>query len=205
MEEIRIMAFGLFKKKKEETAEIPKIKSGYITLKIKEVINETADAVSIHFEQPETGDIAYKSGQFFTVIADINGKEERRAYSLCSSPVTDANPAVAVKRVEGGLMSNHLNDNAVAGQELKLMEPIGNFTTEFGAGNERHLVLFGGGSGITPLISIAKSALKEEPNSKVSLIYANRNVASIIFKAQVYTEEYRSNNIPLLAKSLLFS
>ncbi|MCE7994349.1 MAG: ferredoxin--NADP reductase [Roseivirga sp.] len=176
------MAFGLFKKKKEAASEAPK-KSGYINLKIKEVVNEIDDAISIHFEQPAAGDIQYQSGQFFTVIADINGKEQRRAYSLCSSPFVDANPAVTVKRVQGGLMSNYLNDNARAGQELRLMEPIGNFTTTFDGSNARHIVLFGGGSGITPLISIAKSALDQEPNSKVSLIYANQNIDSVIFRA----------------------
>ncbi len=186
------MAFGLFKKKKEVSSEAPK-KSGYINLKIKEVVNEIDDAISIHFEQPASGDIQYQSGQFFTVIADINGKEQRRAYSLCSSPFVDANPAVTVKRVEGGLMSNYLNDNAKAGQELRLMEPIGNFTTSFDAGIKRHIVLFGGGSGITPLISIAKSALNQEPDSKVSLIYANRNADSIIFKASLEQMVAESN------------
>ncbi len=178
------MAFGLFKKKKGEATEASK-KSGYINLKIKEVVNEIDDAISIHFEQPASGYIKYQSGQFFTVIADINGKEQRRAYSLCSSPFVDANPAVTVKRVEGGLMSNYLNDNAKAGQELRLMEPIGNFTTGFDSANARHIVLFGGGSGITPLISIAKSALDQEPNSKVSLIYANQNIDTVIFKAKL--------------------
>lgn len=187
------MAFGLFKKKKEAVSEAPK-KSGYINLKIKEVVNEIDDAISIHFEQPATGDIQYQSGQFFTVIADINGKEQRRAYSLCSSPFVDANPAVTVKRVKGGLMSNYLNDNARAGQELRLMEPIGNFTTSFDSGNARHIVLFGGGSGITPLISIAKSALDQEPNTKVSLIYANQNIDSVIFRSVLDQMVAESNN-----------
>lgn len=178
------MAFGLFKKKKEEAKEAPK-KSGYISLKIKEVVNEIDDAISIHFEQPASGKMNYQSGQFLTVIADINGKEERRAYSLCSSPYVDDNPAVTVKRVKGGLMSNYLNDNARAGEELRLMEPIGNFTTDFDASNQRHIVLFGGGSGITPLISIAKSALDQEPETKVSLIYANQHIDSVIFKARL--------------------
>ena len=127
--------------------------------------------------------INYKSGQFFTLIVDINGKQERRAYSLCTSPFVDEHPAVTVKRVDGGLMSNHLGDNLKAGDKIEVMEPIGNFTTNFDAGNERHIVLFGGGSGITPLMSITKSALSQEPNSKVSLIYANRNADSIIFKS----------------------
>ncbi len=176
------MAFGLFKKKKEE---ISAVNTGYLNLKVKEVIRETADSVSIHFEQPETGDIQYKSGQFFTIIVDVNGKEERRAYSLCSSPYTDANPAVAVKRVEGGIVSNYLNDNVNAGDVLKVMEPNGNFTTTFDASNQRHLVLLGGGSGITPLISLVKSALDQEPNTKVTLVYANRNEDSIIFKKNI--------------------
>ncbi len=186
------MAFGLFKKKTEEATEKSSTRTGYVTLKVKEVVNETADAISIHFEQPETGDVTYKSGQFFTVIAQINGKEERRAYSLCTSPFVDKNPAVTVKRVAGGLMSNHLGDNLEAGQSLELMEPIGNFTTEFNENNKRHIVLFGGGSGITPLMSITKSALNQEPNSKVSLIYANRDTQSIIFKSTL--EEMEAAN-----------
>ena len=178
------MAFGLFKKKTGEEKK-SSTRSGYLSLTVKEVVKETADAISIHFHQPEEAPIQYKSGQFFTIIADINGKEERRAYSLCSSPFVDEHPAVAVKRVDGGLMSNYLGDHLKAGDSLKLMEPIGNFVTEFNPSNSRHLVLFGGGSGITPLISIAKSALDQEPNSKVSLVYANRNVESIIFKTKL--------------------
>ena len=172
------MAFGLFKKKENK---VQAVKTGYLNLKVKDVIRETADAVSIHFEQPEGETIDYKSGQFLTLIVNVNGKEERRAYSLCSSPFVDAHPAVAVKKVEGGIVSNYLNESVNVGDIIKLMEPIGNFTTEFSASNERHIVLFGGGSGITPLMSIAKSALDQEPNSKVTLVYANLNKESIIF------------------------
>ena len=147
------MAFGLFKKKKEEGTHT---NSHYLNLKVKEVVRETPDAISIHFEQPASGDISYESGQFFTLIVDINGKKERRAYSLCSSPFTDPNPAVTVKRVQGGLVSNYLNDHLKAGDMMEIMEPMGVFTTSYDAANERHLILFGGGSGITPLMSIAK-------------------------------------------------
>jgi len=186
------MAFGLFKKKQTEKSDIPAVKTGHFNLKVKEVVNETADAISIHFEQPDSGKISYKSGQFFTLIVDIKGKQERRAYSLCTSPFVDDNPAVTVKRVDGGLMSNHLGDNLKAGDVLEVMEPIGNFTTNLNASNERHIVLFGGGSGITPLMSITKSVLSQEPNSKVSLIYANRDTDSIIFKAAL--EKLESDN-----------
>ena len=178
------MAFGLFKKKKQEGGSA-KAQSQFISLHINEVVNETEDAISIHFDQPVDGNVSYKSGQFLTIVANINGSEERRAYSLCSSPFTDDDLAVTVKRVEGGLMSNYLNDNLKAGNTLKLMPPIGNFNTDFDVKNKRHIILFGGGSGITPLISIAKSALDQEPDSKVSLVYANRNINSIIFKSSL--------------------
>lgn len=173
------MAFGLFKKK--EAAE--KIPTGFKKVKVKEVVRETADAVSIHFDPEEKVD--YKSGQFFTVAVNIDGKEERRSYSLCSSPFVDEYPAVAVKRVEGGKVSNYLNEKVSAGDELLLMDPIGNFTTPYSENNKRDVILFGGGSGITPLISIVKSVLDQEPNSKVTLVYANRDENSIIFENDI--------------------
>lgn len=190
------MAFGLFKKKDKEE----KIPTGFSKVKVKDVVRETADAVSIHFEPTEK--VAYKSGQFFTVAVTVEGNEERRAYSLCSSPYVDEFPAVAVKRVDGGKVSNYLNDNVSAGDELLLMDPIGNFTTDFAASNDRHIVLFGGGSGITPLISIAKSTLDQEPNSKITLVYANRNDESIIFKSAIaQLESDRFNVVHVLEES----
>ncbi len=171
------MAFSFFKKKKKEGSS-----EHYHSLKVIEVVSETPDAISIVFAQPEPK-LAYKSGQFLTLIADINGKSVRRAYSLSSSPYTDEHLAVTIKRVEGGLMSNYLNDTVKAGDKIDVMEPMGHFTSEFNASNKRHVVMFGGGSGITPLMSHAKSALTQEPNSIVSLIYANRDIDSIIFKA----------------------
>jgi ring-1,2-phenylacetyl-CoA epoxidase subunit PaaE len=174
------MAFSLFKKKDEKKEE-PKSSQHYFDLTVKQIVQETKDAISIVFEQPATK-INYKSGQFLTLIANINGKDVRRAYSLCSSPFVDADLAVTVKRVDKGLMSNWLPDNLKAGQKLKVMEPMGQFTTEFATTNKRHLVLFGGGSGITPMMSIIKSTLTQEPESICSLIYCNRDIDSIIFK-----------------------
>ena len=97
------MAFSFFKKseKKEPVNAGPH----YFDLKVKEVIPETRDAITIVFEQP-VKKITYKPGQFLTLIASVGGKEVRRAYSLCSSPFTDEDLAVTVKRVENGQMSN---------------------------------------------------------------------------------------------------
>ncbi|HEX9651363.1 MAG TPA: ferredoxin--NADP reductase [Cyclobacteriaceae bacterium] len=160
-----------------------KTNSHYYNLKVKEVVRETEDAISIVFD-PEVN-IDYKSGQFLTIILPFDGKKVRRAYSLCSSPFTDSNPAVMVKRVEGGLMSDYLNTRLKAGDILEVMEPMGNFTTEFSIENKRHIIMFGGGSGITPLISIIKSTLNQEPESILTLIYCNRNIDSVIFRDQL--------------------
>ncbi|MBS1553567.1 MAG: ferredoxin--NADP reductase [Bacteroidetes bacterium] len=175
------MAFGLFKKKKEEKKE--ETGSHYHELKVKNIIQETKDAISIVFEQP-ANKISYKSGQFLTLIVPVQSKEVRRAYSLCSSPFVDADLAVSVKRVDKGLMSNWLPDNLKVGDKIKVMEPMGQFTTEFSKANKRHLVMFAGGSGITPMMSIIKSLLTQEPDSICSLIYCNRDIDSIIFKSQ---------------------
>lgn len=176
------MAFSFFKKGNKEDKGAGTDK--YFNLTIKEIVQETADAITIVFEQPQNR-ISYQSGQFLTLIVPINGKEVRRAYSLCSSPYADDVLAVSIKRVEGGLMSNYLPDNMKVGDQVKIMEPMGVFTTEYNAENKRHLILFAGGSGITPMLSIIKSTLTQEPDSIVSLIYANRNIDSIIFKEEL--------------------
>jgi len=177
------MAFGLFKKseKKEEAHNGPR----YYDLIIKEIIQETRDAFVVVFKQPEGGKIQYKAGQFLTLLATVDGKEVRRAYSLCSSPFVDEDLAVVVKRVESGLMSNFLPDHFKAGDKLKVMEPMGQFVTEFAKDKKRHLVMFAGGSGITPMMSIIKSIMSQEPESICSLIYCNRDVDSVIFKAEL--------------------
>lgn len=177
------MAFSFFKKsdkpeKKEESHGGPK----YFDLKVKDIVHETKDAISIVFEQPADKRIEYKSGQFLTLIAPVQGKDVRRAYSLCSSPFVDQDLAVTVKRVDDGVMSNWLADNLKPGGRLKVMEPMGQFTTEFNKSGKRHLIMFAGGSGITPMMSIIKSILTQEPDSIVSLIYCNRDIDSIIFK-----------------------
>jgi len=171
------MAFGFLKRKKKKEGS----DEHYHLLTVKEVVKETADAISIVFKQPEPK-IDYKAGQFLTLISTINGKSVRRAYSLSSSPHVDTDLTVTIKRVEGGLMSNFISDTIKEGDEIQVMEPMGHFTTDYKAENKRHVVMFGGGSGITPLMSHTKSTLTQEPHSIVSLIYANRDINSIIFK-----------------------
>lgn len=184
------MAFSFFKRSEKKKDPAPSAGPHYYDLIVKQIVQETKDAISIVFEQPQQK-INYKAGQFLTLIANVNGKEVRRAYSLCSSPHVDSDLAVTVKRVEGGLMSNWLPDNLKVGQIMKIMEPMGQFTTEYDTNKKRHIIMFAGGSGITPMMSIIKSMLTQEPQSIVSLIYCNRDEDSIIFRKQLEELETR--------------
>lgn len=172
----------IFKNKKKENKDESKSSARYFDLKVSKINRETKDAISIYFENPPSGLPDYESGQFLTLVVPVGGSELRRSYSLCTTPFADKEMAVTVKRIKDGLVSNHLNDNLKEGDTVRVMEPMGVFTTHFDANNYRHLILIGGGSGITPLISILRSALLKEPNSLVSLIYANRDLDSVIFK-----------------------
>jgi ring-1,2-phenylacetyl-CoA epoxidase subunit PaaE len=101
---------------------------------------------------------------------------------LCSSPVTDSDLQVTVKAVQGGRVSTYLNTAAQKGQTIEVFPPMGNFNLVADATRAHHYVLFGGGSGITPLMSILKTVLVAEPNSRVTLLYGNRDEQSIIFR-----------------------
>lgn len=155
------------------------------TLKIQKIVKETADATSIYLDIPDSlkAAYAYVPGQYLTFEANINGESVRRAYSLCTSPFTDNVPGITVKKVDGGRMSNYLNDSINAGDEIKVMVPNGKFTLNVDISAQNHYVLFGGGSGITPLMSIAKSVLEKEAGSRITLIYCNRDEDSVIFKS----------------------
>jgi ring-1,2-phenylacetyl-CoA epoxidase subunit PaaE len=154
-------------------------------LKVKEVIRETPDAVTITFWHPLNEEVRYQPGQFLTFLLNINGQKLRRSYSMASSPHVDVSLAVSIKRVPGGLASNYLCDQTKAGDILETLEPMGTFVPKLEAQNRRTIVLIGAGSGITPLFSMAKSILHVEPNSRVWLIYGNRNQEAIIYKAHL--------------------
>ena len=164
------------------------------TLKISDVQTQTDNAISITFDVPEDLKpvFLYKAGQYITVKVIVNGVEHRRNYSLCSSPVNDEPLQIAVKKVSDGAVSQWLNEKAKSGMQIELYPPMGNFTKEFKAGQVRHYVLFAGGSGITPVMSIIKSILRVEDKSAVTLVYANRDEPSIIFDEQL--EQIRSSN-----------
>lgn len=175
------MVFNLFKKKKDKE----KGPAIYESLKVNKIVKETPDSITIIFENPEGGKLEYKAGQYLTTICEVDGKEERRCYSLNTSPFLQDLPAITVKREEKGRVSNFLFENVREGDVIGIVKPAGSFTTIFDERNKRHFVLIAGGSGVTPLMSILLSALEKEPSSYITLIYSNRNEDSIIFKEKL--------------------
>lgn len=155
---------------------------GFHTLTIAEVVPETAEAHSLRFAVPEElrETFKFKPGQHLTLKAKIGGEEIRRNYSLCVAPQDDQ-VMVTVKRIAGGIFSNWANDNLKPGMPIEVMAPHGSFTWDFERGAANHYVGFAGGSGITPVISILKTALLTEPESRFTLIYGNRDSSSVIF------------------------
>ncbi len=156
------------------------------TLKIKDLRRETDECVSISFEIPNElqEDYAYKSGQYLTLRTNIKNEDIRRSYSLCSAPYENE-WRVAVKQVENGVFSSFANQDLKIGAELQVMTPMGNFMLNPESTSKKSYVLFASGSGITPILSIAKTVLKEEPNSDVTLFYGNKGFSSIIFREEL--------------------
>src|SRR6185503_7481975 len=151
-------------------------------LRIKKIIKETDQCVSVEFEVPGnlSGTFQFRQGQSLTMRINLNGEEVRRTYSLCSSPL-DNKWKVAIKKVDGGLFSSFANETLKAGDELEVMEPVGKFYTELNSTNKKNYLAFAAGSGITPVISIIKTTLRTELSSTFTLVYGNRSRSSIIF------------------------
>lgn len=151
-------------------------------LKLVKKIQETADTCSLVFEIPPElhSTFKYDAGQFITLFLNLNGEEIRRSYSLASSPDYDQEFKIAVKRVKGGKVSNYLIDQVKEGDVFNVTPPAGLFVLPKVL-DDRDFVFYAAGSGITPIISLIKSALKRSKTSRVSLLYCNRDEESVIF------------------------
>lgn len=162
------------------------MKPTFHSLNITEICKETEDTVSIAFEIPDALKEAYQylSGQYLTLKTEIEGQDVRRSYSLCSAPY-QSEWRVAVKEVPEGLFSTFANRTLKAGMSLDVMTPTGNFALKVDPKATKNYVLFAAGSGITPILSIAKTVLHEEENSTITLFYGNKGFASIIFREEI--------------------
>ncbi|HEY8527610.1 MAG TPA: ferredoxin--NADP reductase [Acidimicrobiales bacterium] len=156
---------------------------GFHPLRVKRVVPETADTTSYVLDVPDDlRDVfRYRPGQFCTFRARVDGAEHLRCYSMSSAPETDDDLAVTVKRVPGGLVSNWLNDTVREGDILEVTPPAGVFCPREG---DHPIVAFCGGSGVTPIMSIAKSVLAST-GRRVRMLYANRDADSVIFDAEL--------------------
>ena len=175
--------------------------ASFYNLKVKEVRKETADTVSVAFDI--TDDIkdqfSYEAGQYVTLKTTVNGEELRRSYSLCSSPTADSDFRIAVKKVDNGRVSGFINDSLKANDVIEVMPPAGNFKTDLNS--TKNLVAFAAGSGITPIISILKTALKANSQNTFNLFYSNKTTNATIFNnelidlANSYEGRFTFNNI----------
>ena len=147
---------------------------------IKEITQETANAVSVLFDIPENlkEDFNFTAGQYITLQTIINGEEIRRAYSICSTPKS-GDIRVAIKAVENGTFSTYATSVLKAGDEIEITAPGGRFLLNAEPG--KNYIGFAAGSGITPILSMIKTVLETEPTTNFSLVYGNKNAADTIF------------------------
>jgi ring-1,2-phenylacetyl-CoA epoxidase subunit PaaE len=152
-------------------------------LQIDEVRRETADAISLTFAIPDDlqRDYAFAPGQYLTLRRFVEGEDVRRSYSICSG-LDDNEVRIAIKRVEGGQFSTWATDGLKAGDEIDVMTPTGRFGIVPSPQDARVHVGFAAGSGITPILSIIRSVLMREPQSRFFLFYGNRWTHDMLFR-----------------------
>jgi ring-1,2-phenylacetyl-CoA epoxidase subunit PaaE len=152
------------------------------SLRVAEVRRETPDAVSLRFEVPPTlaADYRFMQGQHVALRAVLDGEELRRSYSVCAG-CDDGELRVAVKKVPGGRFSAWVNEHLKPGDAIDVMTPEGRFNTPLDPKHAKHYVAFAAGSGITPVLSLARTTLAREPASRFTLVYGNRRQAGVMF------------------------
>lgn len=151
----------------------------FFSLEVVNIDKLTQDAVAITFDTSQIQDFEFVPGQYITVRHEINNQDIRRSYSISSIP--GDNIEIGVKLVSGGLMSTFLTKTVKKGDKLDIMPPLGSFFLKNEKSNKKHYVGICAGSGITPILSMIRNTLREEPESDFTLIYGNKNRNSIMF------------------------
>jgi ring-1,2-phenylacetyl-CoA epoxidase subunit PaaE len=168
----------------------------FYSLRIIDIRQETKDCVTVLFKQPGLKRIKYSAGQYLSLVFRINGRRYIRPYSFSSAPGVEETLNITVKKVPGGVTSNHIIDKLKVGDIVEVMEPMGGFILKDDISTiNSNIYLWGAGSGITPLISIAKYALHYNKAGSVTLAYGNRSYENIIFKEEIETlkKEFTGN------------
>lgn len=164
----------------------PRHHSVFHPLAIADIEPLTDDSIAVTFEVPDElrEEYAFTQGQHITIRTELAGDDVRRNYSICS-PVSSGTLRIAVKRLPGGAFSEHALDMLRVGDVLDVMTPSGRFFTDLDPANAKHYVCVAAGSGITPILSIVASTLETEPQSRVTLLYANRTHKTVMFIEEV--------------------
>lgn len=160
-------------------------------LAVREVRRLTEDSIEVTFAVPEefAGDYDYAPGQYLALRKELNGRELRRSYSICAAPLP-GELRVAIKRDLGGEFSTWANESLTAGTVIDVMSPQGTFTTQLApvSGGEsgerdtdRHYAAIAAGSGITPVMALARTLLASSPDTRFSLVYSNRTAQDVMF------------------------
>lgn len=160
--------------------------SPFYTLKIQAIERLTSKSVKLTFEIPEAlkQEFSFKAGQYITLKTNVNGKELRRDYSICSS-VGSGDLSISVKAIENGTFSNYANTKMQVGETIEVMPPNGRFTFDPHPDKTRTMAAFAAGSGITPILSIAKTLLEDEPFSNFILVFGNKTPEETMFFEQL--------------------
>lgn len=160
--------------------------TGFHALRIAEVKKETEGAISVCFEMPADLEsmFAFRPGQHLTLRSQIEGEDVRRNYSLCAAPHENM-WRVAIKRLPGGRFSGWANGGLNSGDMIDVMPPTGSFTWDFDPARTASYAMLASGSGITPILSLLKAGLEQEPSSRFALFYGNRDSDSILFLEEI--------------------
>ncbi len=173
-------------------------------LRVRAIEPDTAEAVVVSFEvPPELREVfGFTQGQYLTLRAQVDGQDLRRSYSICAG-VDDGDLRVGVRRVQGGAFSHWINTRLKVGDSVQVMAPQGRFYVPLDPGARRHYLGIAGGSGITPILSIMKTVLGREPQSRFTLLYANRTLQSTMFKEEL--EDLKNRHMQRVVLHHVFS
>jgi len=173
-------------------------------LRVRRIEPDTAEAVVVTFEVPhDLRDVfGFTQGQYLTLRREVDGQDLRRSYSICAG-VDDGELRVGVRKVNGGVFSNWINEHLKIGDSIHVMAPQGRFFVPIDTAAHRHYVGIAGGSGITPILSIMKTVLGREPHARFTLIYGNRALKSTMFKEEI--EDLKNKYLTRLVLHHVFS
>ena len=177
-------------------------------LRVISVTKQATEVIKIDFETLNGKKLNYKAGQFLSLVFQVNGKEQRRSYSFCSSPDVDEPQSIAVKLVENGEISRFIHHQLAIGDVVEMAEPNGQFIYQPDE-KAKTIFLFAAGVGITPLLSILKTALVTETHSKIVLIYSSRSADETLFLKEIaawqvkYPERFKVIHLFSNSKNLM--